>query len=61
IVKYGAFARLEDGLEGLIHVSELGAHSDESLSEVFSEGQNVQVEVVLVDADKQRMSLRLVN
>ncbi|MCB2180175.1 S1 RNA-binding domain-containing protein [bacterium] len=61
IVKYGAFARLEDGLEGLIHVSELGAHSDEALSDLFSEGQNVQVEVVLVDAEKQRMSLRLVN
>lgn len=61
IVRYGAFARLEDGLEGLIHVSELGSHSDESLEEVFSEGQKVQVEVVVVDADKQRMSLRLVN
>lgn len=61
IVKYGAFARLEDGLEGLIHVSEMGAYSDEALDKVFSEGQQVQVEVVVVDAGKQRMSLRLVN
>jgi len=61
IVKYGAFARLEDGLEGLIHVSEMGFQGNESLKSHFSEGQNVQVEVVLVDAEKQRMSLRLVN
>jgi small subunit ribosomal protein S1 len=61
IVKYGAFARLEDGLEGLIHISEMGFQPNEPLDHIFNEGQLVQVEVVLVDADKQRMSLRLVN
>ncbi|MEJ2757690.1 MAG: S1 RNA-binding domain-containing protein [Anaerolineales bacterium] len=61
IVRYGAFARLEDGLEGLIHISEMGFQPNEPLDHIFNEGQLVQVEVVLVDADKQRMSLRLVN
>jgi small subunit ribosomal protein S1 len=61
IVKYGAFARLEDGLEGLIHVSGMGFADGESIQDVVSEGQEVNVEVVLVDSDRQRMSLRLVN
>lgn len=61
IVRYGAFARLEDGLEGLIHISEMGFQVNEPLDKIFTEGQQVEVEVVLVDADKQRMSLRLVN
>jgi small subunit ribosomal protein S1 len=60
VVKFGAFARLEDGLEGLIHVSEMGAAAKHSPSEVFTPGQHVFVEVVLVDSDRQRMSLRLV-
>ena len=61
VVKFGAFARLEDGLEGLIHVSEMGAVENVSPKEFFSEGQHVNVEVVLVDSERQRMSLRLVN
>lgn len=60
VVKFGAFARLEDGLEGLIHVSEMGAAASHPPSEVFSTGQHVSVEVVLVDSNRQRMSLRLV-
>lgn len=61
IVKYGAFARLEDGLEGLIHISEMGFSDGDSIQDTISEGQEVNVEVVLVDSDRQRMSLRLVN
>ena len=61
VVKYGAFARLEDGLEGLIHVSEMGTAENVSPEEYFSEGQHVNVEVVLVDSERQRMSLRLIN
>lgn len=61
VVKYGAFARLEDGLEGLIHITEMGIDEEVSPYDVFSEGKKVTVEVVIVDADRQRMSLRLVN
>lgn len=60
IVKFGAFARLDDGLEGLIHVSEMGLDGDSSPWEVLNEGQVVEVEVVLVDPERQRMSLRLI-
>jgi small subunit ribosomal protein S1 len=61
IVKFGAFTRLEGGLEGLIHISEMGVESISSPWEVLDEGQQVEVEVVLVDPHRQRMSLRLVN
>ena len=61
IVKFGAFTRLEGGLEGLIHISEMGIEHISSPWEVLQEGQSVDVEVVLVDPDRQRMSLRLLN
>lgn len=59
VVKFGAFAKLDDGLEGLIHVSEMGAENVRP-EEFFNRGQEVSVEVLVVDSDRQRMSLRLV-
>jgi len=61
IVKFGAFARLDDGLEGLIHVSEMGQGENIRPEEFFNRGQEVNVEVLVVDSDRQRMSLRLVD
>lgn len=61
IVKFGAFARLEDGLEGLIHISEMDCTDGSLPKDLFEKDQNVQVEIVLVDASRQRMSLRLVD
>ena len=61
IVKFGAFARLEDGLEGLIHISEMDCSNDVLPKDLFEKGQDVEVEIVLVDADRQRMSLRLID
>ena len=61
VVKFGAFARLEDGLEGLIHISEMGIDGKVSPKELFTEGQKVNVEVVLIDPERQRMSLRLID
>jgi small subunit ribosomal protein S1 len=61
IVKFGAFTRLEGGVEGLIHISEMGIEHISSPWEVLEEGQQVDVEVVLVDPERQRMSLRLLD
>jgi small subunit ribosomal protein S1 len=61
IVRFGAFTRLEEGLEGLIHISEMGLEEISSPWDILNEGQEVDVEVVLVDPERQRMSLRLVN
>ncbi len=61
VVKYGAFARLDDGLEGLIHVSEMGQGDNIHPEEFFDRGQEVNVEVLVVDSGRQRMSLRLLD
>jgi small subunit ribosomal protein S1 len=61
IVKYGAFARLQDGLEGLIHITEMGLSEGMSPGSFLEKGQKVKVEVVLVDSERQRMSLRLID
>jgi len=59
IVRYGAFARLDDGLEGLIHISEMDCNENILPKDLFNKDQEIKVEVVLVDSDRQRMSLRL--
>lgn len=60
VVSFGAFARLEDGLDGLIHASALSNNGGEvDPRQVLSEGQQVQVRVLHVDAHKQRLGLSL--
>ncbi|MCI0520949.1 MAG: S1 RNA-binding domain-containing protein [Chloroflexi bacterium] len=61
IVPFGAFARLEEGLDGLIHVSEITANGEGGVIEdVLQEGQHVRVRVIQVDAARQRLGLSLV-
>jgi small subunit ribosomal protein S1 len=60
IVSYGAFASLEEGLDGLIHVTEISqviGNRDPRLA--LSEGQRVKVKILHVDATKQRLGLSL--
>lgn len=60
LVNFGAFARLEEGLDGLIHVSEMLIDGEQVLpEELLHEGQRVQVRVLQVDASKQRLGLSL--
>ena len=60
IVSFGAFARLEEGLDGLIHISEMGLEEGEVIPEsMLEEGQHVQVCIVHVDVAKQRLGLSL--
>jgi small subunit ribosomal protein S1 len=57
---FGAFVEIEPGIEGLIHVSELGAGRRVSHpQEVLSRGQEVEATVLAVDPDKRRISLSL--
>jgi small subunit ribosomal protein S1 len=58
ILPFGAFARLEEGLDGLIHVSEMGGEITTPL-EAFQEGQPVRVRILHVDANRQRLGLSL--
>jgi small subunit ribosomal protein S1 len=57
LMDFGAFVKLEPGVEGLIHVSELAHGRTWRPSDVLREGQEVEVKVLSVDAEKQRISL----
>ncbi|MGH7964566.1 MAG: 30S ribosomal protein S1, partial [Candidatus Binatia bacterium] len=61
VVEFGAFARLEDGVEGLIHVSELTGDDATSISppQTVREGERVRVRILSVDPENQRMGLSL--
>jgi small subunit ribosomal protein S1 len=60
IVPFGAFARLEEGLDGLIHVSEINPiDGEQRMVDCVQEGQRVTVRILHVDASKQRLGLSL--
>ncbi|MEA4907250.1 MAG: S1 RNA-binding domain-containing protein [Chloroflexi bacterium] len=62
IMRYGAFARLEEGIEGLIHVSSMSLPPDHKTPEgLMRVGQVVQVEILHVDVNRRRLGLGLVN
>jgi small subunit ribosomal protein S1 len=61
LVSFGAFARLEEGLDGLIHVSEICKEDPSAnLEEMVYEGQRVKVRVLHVDSAKQRLGLSMI-
>ena len=59
VLSYGAFARLECGVEGLIHASEMPLAAGQSVKDFLREGQQVEVRVLHVDAEHQRMGLSM--
>lgn len=60
VVPFGAFARVEPGLDGLIHASGMRLSKvDGSPADVLYEGQTVKVRVVHVDAKRQRLGLSI--
>ena len=59
LANFGAFARLEDGVEGLIHVSELAGWRVEHPHEVLNEGDQVVVRIIRIDPARRRIGLSL--
>jgi len=59
IAEFGAFVRIATGVEGLIHISELAHHRVQNVANVVQEGQEVDVKILSVDTDQQRISLSL--
>src|SRR4051812_21889867 len=58
IMSYGAFCKLEEGVEGLVHISEMSwTKRINHPSEVVAQGQKVQVKVLEINKDKQEISL----
>lgn len=54
---FGAFVDIGDGIEGLVHVSELAWHRIDHPSEVISVGEEIEVYVLKVDTENNRISL----
>ena len=59
VLSYGAFARLDVGVEGLIHASEIPLMEGRLVKDMLSEGQRLDVRILHVDASHQRMGLSL--
>ncbi len=59
LMDFGAFVKLEPGVEGLVHISELGHGRVFRTRDVVSEGQEVEVKILSVDEENQRISLSL--
>jgi len=59
VVSYGAFAKLDAGVEGLIHASEMPLTDVKTVKDLVFEGLPVQVRVLHVDAAHQRMGLSM--
>ena len=61
ITNFGAFVKLEDELEGLLHVSELSDHKISSPEEIVKPGQKIEVRVIRVDTDERKIGLSFVH
>jgi small subunit ribosomal protein S1 len=59
VMDFGAFVKLEPGIEGLIHISELAHGRVWRTADVVSEEQEVEVKVIALDREKQRLGLSL--
>lgn len=59
ITSFGAFVALEEGVEGLVHISELSADHVAKVSDVVTEGQTVEVLILSIDEEKQKIALSI--
>ena len=59
ITDFGLFVEVEEGIEGLVHVSEISQKKIKSPSELFKEGVEIQAKVIHVSADERRLGLSI--
>ncbi len=57
ITNFGVFVGLEDGLEGLLHISELADHKVENPEEVVKVGEEIEVKILRVDTEERKIGL----
>jgi small subunit ribosomal protein S1 len=57
ITNFGVFVGLQDGLEGLLHISELADHKVENPEEVVKVGEEIEVKILRVDTDERKIGL----
>lgn len=59
VVSFGAFVEILDGVEGLVHISELADHHVENPSEVVELGASLNVKILEIDEERRRLSLSI--
>ncbi len=59
LLDFGGFVRLEEGVEGLVHVSQVSNEHVEKPSDVLNIGDEVEVKILEIDQDQQRISLSM--
>src|ERR671938_323817 len=57
VVSFGAFVEILDGVEGLVHISELAQHHVENPREVVNQGDVIRVKILEIDEERRRLSL----
>jgi small subunit ribosomal protein S1 len=57
VVTFGAFVEILDGVEGLVHISELAPHHVENPREVVLPGDEIKVKILEIDSERRRLSL----
>ncbi len=57
VVSFGAFVEILDGVEGLVHISELAQHHVENPREIVNQGDTVKVKILEIDSERRRLSL----
>src|SRR5256885_9350835 len=59
VVSFGAFVEIMEGVEGLVHISELAQHHVENPREIVDPGDEVKVKILEIDDERRRLSLSL--
>ena len=59
IMDFGAFVKLAEGLEGLVHISQLAHHRVDHPSSIVKQGQEVKVRIVEIDEERKRIGLSM--
>ena len=57
LTNFGVFVGLENGLEGLLHISELADHKVENPEEIVKVGDEIEVKILRVDTDERKIGL----
>src|SRR6478672_4067248 len=59
LVPFGAFVQVGDGIEGLVHISEMAVHHVEAPEQVVTPGEELWVKIIDIDLDRRRISLSI--
>ncbi len=59
VVPFGSFIQIGDGIEGLVHISEMATHHVDSAEQVVQDGEELWVKIIEIDNERRRISLSI--